>query len=146
MKNLVNTSVFILIAFFASSVFAGKPTAPLTVEGTTLVTTEEAKKLFDEGVLFIDARRIDHIDGHIPNAINISTKNDLSEEALLKAIKKDGKAVFYCHGVNCPASSKGLMKAVSWGFTNLYYYREGFNAWKAAGNPITKNDFKTVSK
>ena len=127
----------------SSPVIADKPgfNAPMAVEGTQTISTKEAKTLFDKKILFIDVRRPGHRNGgeHIPNAVNISTKYKLSEAELLKVMKKDQEAVFYCHGNKCPASSKGLKKAVGWGFTNLYYYREGIDGWKAAGYKINKN-------
>ena len=122
---------------------ANKPgyTAPLEVEGATHISTEQAKELFNKGTVFIDVRRKGHRNGgeHIPYAINISTKHQLSEKALLKVINKDDAAVFYCHGSKCPASSKGLKKAAKWGFNNLYYYRDGIDGWKDAGYPIAKD-------
>lgn len=148
MKNLSQFHVVIatLFSFFmlnSTISHADKPgfTAPMNVEGAKTITNKEAKALFDQGMLFIDVRRKGHRNGgeHIPNALNISTKHQLSEKSLLAVMKKDDPAVFYCHGSKCPASSKGLKKAIKWGFTNLYYYREGINGWKDAGYPINKD-------
>jgi rhodanese-related sulfurtransferase len=33
-------------------------------------------------------------------------------------------------------SSDATKLAVGWGFSKVYYYRDGFPAWKAAGNPV----------
>lgn len=110
----------------------------MNVEGAKTITTEEAKAMFDKGILFIDVRRQGFRNGgeHIPNAVNISTKHKLTEQALLNVMQKTDPAVFYCHGSKCPASSKGLKKAVKWGFKNLYYFRDGMKGWKDAGHPI----------
>ncbi len=139
MKKTLKLTTFLFTIFFAQSSFAsGTTPAPKTVEGTTSISSIEAKKMFDEGVLFIDTRRANFFkEGHIPKAINISTRYDLSKEALEKVMKKDTKTIFYCHGAFCPASSKALERALNWGFTNLYYYRMGMNEWKELGYPVT---------
>ena len=142
MKNHLIAAAAIL-SLNTSITLADKPgfTAPMDVAGATTISTQQAKEFFDQGMLFIDVRRKGHRNGgeHIPNAINISTKHQLSEKTLLEVMKKEDSAVFYCHGDKCPASSKGLKKAIKWGFTNLYYYRDGINGWKDAGHPINKD-------
>jgi rhodanese-related sulfurtransferase len=50
--------------------------------------------------------------------------------------KKDEPIVIYCNGASCMRSSKATAKAVSWGYTKVYYYRDGFPAWKAASLPV----------
>ena len=59
-----------------------------------------------------------------------------TEEALNAVIKHDEAVVIYCHGSRCLRSSKAVKMAVSWGFTNIYYFRDGFPAWKNAGHPF----------
>lgn len=144
MKNILKLSVTVFLSAFllSQSVWAsGDKPAPLSVKGTTSISTVEAKKLFDEGVLFVDTRRTQYFaKGRIPKAVSISTRYALSEKALLAVMKKNDKAVFYCHGVNCPASSKGLERAIAWGFSNLYYYREGMNGWEKAGFTVEKKN------
>lgn len=140
MKKTLKLTTFLLAALFTQYAFSsGTKPSPKEVEWTTKVNTAEAKKMFDEGVLFIDNRRDQYFqEGHIPNAIGISTKERLSEEVLLKIMEKDTKAVFYCHGEFCPASSVALQRAARWGFSNLYYFRMGIGGWKEAGHPIHK--------
>lgn len=137
-KVLTMAAAFLFVLSFSQLSFAHKGPAKLTVDGTTKITTQEAHKMFKEGVLFIDSRRANTIlpNEKILNAVNLSTRYKLSEASLLEVMKKTDKAVFYCHGVDCPASGAGLKRAVSWGFTNLYYYREGIAGWKKAGFPV----------
>ena len=33
-------------------------------------------------------------------------------------------------------ASLGVGKAVSWGYENVYYFRDGFIGWRAAGHPV----------
>ena len=132
----------ILVALFISlslsfSVHAGDSISPLSVEGTTLVDTAKAKALFDEGVLFVDVRSDkDWNAGRIPDAAHIELKKVFSEATLSEEEKKSNPIVVYCNGEKCMRSSKASALAVGWGFTKVYYYRDGFPAWKKAGYPV----------
>jgi len=129
--------LFVLSLLAAPSAFAGDKVSPMTVEGAATVTTEEAKKLFDDGVLFIDVRKDkDWNAGRVSDAVQLNIKTKFTEQDLLAVMKKDEPAVIYCNGERCLRSSDACKLAVGWGFTNLYYYRDGFPAWKNAGNPI----------
>jgi len=136
MKKLI--SIFIISwAFVSASSFAGDKISPMTVDGAKTVTTEEAKKLFDSGVLFIDVRKDkDWAAGRVADAVQLNIKTKLSEQTMLEEMKKGDPAVVYCNGERCLRSSNAAIKAVSWGFTNIYYYRDGYPAWKSAGHPV----------
>lgn len=111
--------------------------SPMTVEGATTVSAAEAKALFDSEALFVDVRKDSDWDaGRIPGAVHLDIKGKFTDEALSGEIGKDEKVVIYCNGEKCMRSSKGSQEAVSWGFTNVYYFRDGFPAWKAAGYPV----------
>lgn len=122
------------------SVYAEQPMAqesPVSVDGATTVNTVEAKELFDAGVVFIDVRQNSDWDaGRVPGAVHIDLNKDLSAETLGQAAKKDQKIVVYCNGPLCMRSSKAGVKAVAWGFTNVFYFRDGFPAWEAASFPV----------
>ena len=129
--------MFLVSLFSAQLVIAGDKISPMTVDGAKTVTTEEAKKLFDDGVLFIDVRKDkDWNAGRVSDAVQLNIKTNLSEETMSAEMKKADPAVIYCNGERCMRSSDACKKAVAWGFTNLYYYRDGFPAWKSAGNPV----------
>ncbi len=139
MKKLVNLSalLFLFILLSPQITFAGDGVSPMVIEGAKTVTTEEAKKLFDDGVLFIDVRKDkDWNAGRVSDAVQLNVKTKLSEETMLAEMKKGDPVVIYCNGEKCMRSSKACKKAVEWGFTNVYYYRDGFPAWKNAGYPV----------
>ena len=73
--------------------------------------------------------------GHIPGAEHLELKEAFSQAALLAVVRRDEGVVIHCEGVKCLRSSKACVKAVEWGFTKVYYFREGFPAWRAAGFP-----------
>lgn len=126
----------ILMAIFATQALAAKKVSPMTVEGTTVVDTAKTKALFDKGALFVDVRsNKDWAAGRIPDAVHLELKKVFSETTLGKELKKDEALVIYCNGESCLRSSKASALAAGWGFTKVYYYRDGFPAWKASGYP-----------
>ncbi len=111
--------------------------SPIEVDGATTVDVAEAKALYDRSVLFVDVRSlVDWNIGHIPEAAHLELQKVFSEAALLKLVAKDGEVVIHCEGPKCLRSSKACAKAAAWGFTRVYYFRDGFPAWRAAGYPV----------
>jgi len=129
---------FCLGVLLAGGALADEKLSPETVEGVTTVTPEEAKALFDNGVIFVDVRKdTDWKAGRIPWAVHLELNKVFSEKTLLGELKsKDKPVVIYCNGPKCMRSSIACAKAVEWGFTKLYYLRLGYPAWKQAGYGI----------
>jgi len=67
--------------------------------------------------------------------VHIELKKIYSEETLGKEVGKSEPVVIYCNGESCMRSSKASAQAVAWGYTKVYYFRDGFPAWKTAGYP-----------
>ena len=64
--------------------------AEFSVEGATKIDAKTAKELHDKGTGFIDARDEDFFRlGHIPGAILINVKTDLTEASLGEHVEKD---------------------------------------------------------
>ncbi len=136
MKHLALSFIVLLFSITTAATAGGK-ISPVSIDGATTVDTAKAKALFDKGVIFLDVRKDkDWGAGRIPDAIHIELKKVLSEDTLSKEVKKDQEVVIYCNGEKCMRSSKASAKAVAWGFGKVYYYRDGFPAWKAAGHPV----------
>ena len=111
--------------------------SPLSVPGASSIDANEAKQLFDAGIVFVDVRDISSRDyGYIPGSIFLDLELKFTEKALSDVIKRDEPLVIYCAGPRCLRSSKAVEMALSWGFTNVYYFRNGFAAWKVAGYPF----------
>jgi rhodanese-related sulfurtransferase len=111
--------------------------SPMQVDGAVTVDTAAAKALFDQQVAFVDVRKDGDWDaGRIPGAIHLDIKGKYTADALGAEVQKDEPVVVYCNGESCMRSSDAAKMAVSWGFSKVHYYRDGFPAWKAAGNPV----------
>lgn len=138
MKNFASRFLIVLFSFASITLaHAGDKVSPTSVAGTTSVNAAESKALFDKGVLFLDVRSDkDWSAGRIPDAIHIELKKKFNEESMGKEVKKDQEVVIYCNGESCLRSSKASAQAVGWGYSKVYYFRDGFPAWKAAGYPV----------
>lgn len=87
-------------------------------------------------MLFVDTRKNSDWDaGRIPDALHLELKSNFTEDSLSAEVGKSEPLVCYCNGPECKRSSVCSAKAVSWGFKNVYYYRDGYPAWTSAGNP-----------
>jgi len=134
MSKIYSLLITVLMMMAMGAAFAKE--SPVTVNGAKTVNAAEAKALFDKGVLFVDVRsNKDWAAGRIPDAVHIELKKVFSEATLTKETKKSDPVVIYCNGVSCLRSSKASAKAVSWGFSDVYYFRLGLPSWKAAGYP-----------
>lgn len=111
--------------------------SPLIIDGVTTIDTKKAKSLFDDGVLFVDiCKDSDWDSGRIPDALHLELNNQFTAKNLAAEIYEYEELVCYCNGPECLRSSECAAKAVEWGFSSVYYYREGFPAWQAAGYPV----------
>lgn len=122
----------------------------LKTGGYKVVSTEELKKLLDEGkkITIISALPAaeDKDLGILPNALNSAvpkTEKELTpadKDTLVKTagIEKDKTIVIYCGFVACRRSHIGAKLLVDEGYTNVYRYPAGITGWKEAGYPTAK--------
>lgn len=111
--------------------------APEYVDGAETIDTVTAKSLFDRRIPFIDVRGLENFNaGHIPGAHHLPVKSDFTEQRLHAIAAQNDPVVIYCNGIHCMGSSVAVQKAVAWGWTSVFYYREGVPAWKQYGLPI----------
>ena len=135
-KFTLPLSALLVLTLLAGPVLA-ESVSPVTVDGATTVDTNKARELFDQRAAFVDVRSNSDWDaGRIPGAIHIELKKVYNETSLAAEVQKDEPLVIYCNGPSCPRSAQASELAVSWGYSKVYYYREGYPAWTSAGNPV----------
>jgi rhodanese-related sulfurtransferase len=116
-------------------------TMPTTLQGATIIETRQldtALRKRDAGEMefaLIDALGCaDH--ESIPGAKCLVNDNvDSLQDAYPD---KDAEIVIFCQGFKCPESFSLAKAAVSVGYTHIYWYRGGINAWKTAGFPMAE--------
>ena len=120
---------------------------PASLAGTKLVNAEEVAQAQAAGAVVIDTRvASEYADGHVKGAISVpyreKSEKDVNfdadqDEFNLAKLPADKSAaiVLYCNGPECWKSFKASTLAVKGGYTNIYWYRDGFPNWKSKGLP-----------
>ena len=67
------------------------------------------------------------------------TSPDTSCDSLARTIPaKASPVVFYCNGPKCRRSDNAVVIARDCGYSNIYWFRGGIEAWKASNYPVEK--------
>ena len=113
--------------------------APLEIEGATTVGLDKAKNLYDEGAVFIDVRdRQSWSLGHIEGSVNLDfNHNEFSVLYISEDLDRSTPIVFYTSSSLNIRSAMASFFASNWGYTNVYYFRDGYYSWMAADMPVT---------
>lgn len=120
---------------------------PPSLAGAKVVNAEEAKKLHDSGVPFIDTRvAAEYAEKSIKGAISVTYKEksakatnfdasaDKFDMAKLPA-DKAAPIVFFCNSGECWKSYKASAAAIKAGYSKVNWYRAGMPDWSTKGLP-----------
>lgn len=135
--------------FFAPTAWAKGVPTPVTLDGGSILTAEQAMKLHKVGeATFIDVRNpINFGRGHIPKAISIPYKGKSSNTEDFNAasdefnpshlpVKKHTPVVFYSHGVTGWKSYKAAVSTIRAGYSEVSWFRGGYSDWVDHGYSI----------
>ena len=130
------------LAFFVSAQAGDKPKVPDSIPGTTRISAEDVVDLvqkFDDLVI-IDARVAkDRLGGYIEGSVSLPD-TDTNPDTLAKVIpSKSTHVLFYCNGVHCGRSVKSAHVAVDAGYSNIFWFRGGWEEWMAKGMPVAQD-------
>ena len=132
---------FLLLSLIFSTLLqAGeKPYAPESIPGAIIVTAEQVVDLIlaNPELVVIDSRKkTEYLKGHIEGAVNILNTEMLPEDLEIVAPERSTTLLFYCNGARCLRSSDAIGKALGWGYTNIFWFRGGWNEWTAKRLPV----------
>jgi len=134
-------TAIVLFSFLTSSLFfsgAWASTSPESIDGTVKVTAEKFIELVEikPELVIIDSRIPgDRKQGFIESSLSLPDV-ETSCASLAKVIsKKNAPSLFYCNGVKCGRSAKAIKIALSCGYSNIYWFRGGFEEWLEKGYP-----------
>lgn len=143
MRSIPFGLVFVLYSGLAAAATPpAKVTVPDKIPGTTLVNAEGMIALATKtpDLVIIDARiEGDRKHGFIEGSVSLP---DLQTNcaSLAKVIpKKSSPTLFYCNGVNCGRSVTSTHIALKCGYTNLYWFRGGYEEWTDKNYPVVAN-------
>ena len=143
MSNHFLRLLLLLLALHTPALALGedKPLSPMSIPGTTKVDAEELLQLIQEEprLIVIDARiSTDRNQGYIEDSISLPDINTDCGSLKKIAADKSTPLLFYCNGPKCGRSAKSVQKAVACHYTQLYWFRGGFEEWRAKGYPTIK--------
>ena len=112
--------------------------APHDISGATTINLVEAHRLHQEGAVFVDVRDpATWSMGHIQNAVNLDFNDDMFVILYVSdELEKDTPLVFYCDSALAPSAAMASYFAASWGYENVYFFRDGYYAWMASDLPV----------
>jgi rhodanese-related sulfurtransferase len=131
--------ICILVFFSHSASAVEKPYAPENIPGATRVSAEEVVDLIlsNPDMLIIDSRKkTEYLKGHIEGAINILNTELARGDLEIIAPDRTQAVLFYCNGARCLRSTDSINKALGWGYTNIYWFRGGWEEWTEKRLPV----------
>jgi rhodanese-related sulfurtransferase len=115
--------------------------SPDTIDGARNIDAEGLIELADqnESPIIIDSRiSSDRKLGYIPGSVSLPD-TDTSCETLARTVPaKSTPVVFYCNGPRCRRSDNAVVIAASCGYSNIYWFRGGIEAWRKGSYPVEK--------
>lgn len=94
-----------------------------------------SKLVSDGTVQLVDVRTpLEFVEGHIPGALNIDWLAEGFTEAAQETLDPNRPVLVYCRMGRRSAEAAHVLDSLSF---NVYNLKEGFNAWKTSGEPVT---------
>lgn len=118
-----------------------KVVSPDMIEGSTKVDAEELIELVDKvpNVTIIDSRiATDRAQGHIEGSISLPDEVTTCDTLADVVASKDDPVLFYCNGPKCGRSVVAVRKALECGYSQIFWFRGGFEEWKQKKYPYIK--------
>jgi rhodanese-related sulfurtransferase len=118
------------------------PRATLIKRGGSFISVDEAKRQYDLGVQFFDARVEEEFKmGHVKGAVLADPTDDKivgskTKPEFLNKFDPRYPVVVYCNGGDCDSSQLVAIQLKKFGFVNVKVFEEGYPAWKARGFPV----------
>lgn len=145
--NQLNGVVFKLFALV--SIWLGcLPTAIAeelpTPENEPGVTTVEAHQVIEmihsaPGLILIDSRIASARNkGYIEGAMHLPDLETNCQTLATVIPSKDSPAIFYCGSYTCGRSLNAVRIAKACGYSQLFWFRQGFDVWREQGFPYVK--------
>ncbi|RRJ84406.1 rhodanese-like domain-containing protein [Aestuariirhabdus litorea] len=111
--------------------------SPFKVIGATTINVHQARQLFDAGAVFVDVRSDRQWRwGHIKGARHLELRRDFGKLFYPGYLNRDTPLVIYCNDLDCKRSAFASYLAARWGYTQVYYFRDGYYSWLAWDMPI----------
>jgi rhodanese-related sulfurtransferase len=123
-----------------TSMVAARPFA--IAPAATIGLSEFRSAVEAKSALILDARPdAFFIQGHVPGALNLARDNFAHDYRRLSSVLKapsDKPIIVYCSGGACHDSRLVANALLTLGFSNVRVFTGGWEAWSAAGLPVSR--------
>ena len=116
--------------------------SPLLIPGTTKVFAEDIQQLAEKypDLILIDARiHADRKQGYIEGSISLPDITTTCTTLAKIIPTKKSPLLIYCNGIKCGRSVESSKIALKCGYNKIYWFRGGFEEWKAKKFPVIKD-------
>jgi len=132
--------LLLTLTFLCKVSFADDYLSPDNIAGSTNIDAESLIELArdHEDLVIIDSRiKSDRRQGFITGSISLPD-TETNCASLASLTDKSTPTMFYCNGPKCRRSDRAVSIAKDCGYTNLYWFRGGFEEWKEKRYLISK--------
>jgi len=141
-EKILSFTFYALFLSFVTSSFAKEAKSPNYIEGVKKVNSEKLIQYVEEipNLIIIDSRiKSDRQLGYIEGSYSLPDA-ETSCATLTKILPhKKSPTAFYCNGPKCGRSANAVKVAIKCGYTNIFWFRGGFEEWKQKKYPfVTK--------
>ena len=115
--------------------------SPLKIPGTTMVTAEKLIEILESTpeLIIIDSRIVgDRQQGYIEDSISLPDEQTTCASIAKIVPKTNHPTSYYCNGPKCGRSANAVKIALKCGYSNIYWFRGGFEEWKNKNFPVVK--------
>ena len=116
--------------------------SPERIPGAVKVNAEGVIELAESipGLIIIDSRiRNDRLHGYIEGSLSLPDEETTCENLAKVIPNQKAPALYYCNGPKCGRSANAIEVALACGYKNVYWFRGGFEEWKAKNYPYVKD-------
>ena len=133
---------YVALCGYTINASAAEVKTPERIDGVILIGAEGIIELLEkrEDLILIDSRiEGDRHKGYLESSISLPD-TETSCKTLSQVIPKSNTpSLFYCNGVKCGRSAVALKKAKACGYTELFWFRGGFEVWLEKGLPYIRD-------
>lgn len=129
------------ISLIIKTAFADEYLSPEFIDGSTKINAEMLIQLArdNDDLVIIDSRiKSDRRQGFIAGSISLPDTETSCISLLPLIDRKDTATVFYCNGPKCRRSDIAVGIAKECKYTNIYWFRGGFEEWNEKEYLISK--------
>jgi rhodanese-related sulfurtransferase len=132
LKIIYKAAVLLTLLLSMQPAVAEEHLSPDEIEGANTIDAEMLIELAGkhDNLIIIDSRiHSDRRQGYIANSVSLPDTETNCSSLFRVIFRKNTPVVFYCNGPRCRRSDNAVKIASDCGYTDIYWFRGGFEEW-----------------